>query len=347
MMNDVKMAVYLMAVLCGTVFANTAPVVSNVNVSQRTDGSGVVDIYYTLSDADNDRCTVSIEISDDGGSSWTVTATSLSGDIGENISCGNRHITWNSKTDLPGAYGTNYRIKVIADDGIVDIIPITWVSIADPGFNGYMSKYETTNAQYCQYLNAALATEDIRIQSSDVYGNSGPYSGRIYYDMDDAHAQISYSGGVFFVEIRDGYSMANHPAVEVSWYGATAFCNYYGYRLPTASEWRAVADYDGSYTYGCGTTISHSKANYDNDNPLDLSSYPYTSPVDYYPSYGYGMNDMAGNAREWTSTPRNTYYRILRSGSWYTDDNYQPVAHQSYFTPDITYYGRVGFRVCR
>ena len=65
MMNDVKMAVCLMAVLCGTVFANTAPVVSNVNVSQRTDGSGTVDIYYTLSDADNDRCTVSIAVSND------------------------------------------------------------------------------------------------------------------------------------------------------------------------------------------------------------------------------------------------------------------------------------------
>ena len=88
-------------------FANSAPVVSNVTVSQRTDGSCIVDIYYTLSDADNDRCTVNMAVSDDGGSSWAVTATSLSGDIGENISSGFRQITWNSKADLPGVFGTD------------------------------------------------------------------------------------------------------------------------------------------------------------------------------------------------------------------------------------------------
>ena len=77
----------------GLIFANTSPVVSNVTVIQRTDGSGIVDIYYTLGDENGDNCTISIEISDDGGSSWIVTATSLSGDIGENISPGNRHIT--------------------------------------------------------------------------------------------------------------------------------------------------------------------------------------------------------------------------------------------------------------
>ena len=107
-------------------------------MNPRTDGSGIVDIYYTLSDADNDHCTVSIEVSDDGGSSWNVTATSLLGDIDENISCGNRHITWNSKADLPGEYGTNYRIKVTADDGVLDGPGgMVWVYIDnDPGFNG-------------------------------------------------------------------------------------------------------------------------------------------------------------------------------------------------------------------
>jgi len=95
--------------------------------------------------------------------------------------------------------------------------------------------------------------------------------------------------------------MADHPVGEVSWYGATAFASYYGWRLPTEWEWQAVADFDGTYIYGCGTTINQSKANYYDGgyaNPLGLSSYPYTSPVDYYASYGYGMNDMAGNVWE-------------------------------------------------
>ena len=54
------------------VFANTAPSVSNITVSQRTDGSGIVDIYYTLSDADNDRCTISVLVSSNGGNTGLV-----------------------------------------------------------------------------------------------------------------------------------------------------------------------------------------------------------------------------------------------------------------------------------
>jgi len=61
----------------GLIFANSAPVVSNVTVSQRTDGSKLVDIRYSLSDADGDRCTVSVQVSSDGGSTWTVPAVTF------------------------------------------------------------------------------------------------------------------------------------------------------------------------------------------------------------------------------------------------------------------------------
>jgi hypothetical protein len=157
----ILLSIVLITILPDKAIANSPPVVSNVTASQRTDGSGIVDIYYTLSDADNDDCTVSIEVSDNGGGSWdvSVSPSALSDDIGTNISPGNRHITWDSKTDLPGEYGTNYRVKVTADDGVVDgPAGMAWVSINDLGvpthepFNGEMSKYETTNAQYCQYL---------------------------------------------------------------------------------------------------------------------------------------------------------------------------------------------------
>jgi hypothetical protein len=107
--------VILALALTSQVFANTSPVVSNVTVSQRTDGSGIVDISYMLCDADNDLCDVSVLVSNDGGSTWTVSAVSFTGDIGSNIKPGaGKHITWNCKTDLPEAYGTNYRVKLTA-----------------------------------------------------------------------------------------------------------------------------------------------------------------------------------------------------------------------------------------
>lgn len=226
--------------------------------------------------------------------------------------------------------------------------------ISKGGFTGEMSKYETTNAQYCQFLNEALASGDISIDianpniavGANGSNNGVDFVGKPYFDIDASslYSLISYSDGVFSVLNRDGYDMSNHPVLEVSWYGATAFCNYYGYRLPTEWEWQAVADYDGSFTYGCGATIDFSKANYYAANPLNLS-YLLTSPVDHFDSYGYGMNDMAGNAWEWTSTV-NGNNSILCGGSWGVNDFKCAVSFREDISSDKTGTS-IGFRVCR
>jgi len=231
--------------------------------------------------------------------------------------------------------------------------------ISHGGFSGQMSKYETTNSQYCQFLNVALASGDITVSSNVVYGANGSNPGadfvdEIYFDTcctADSDSQITYSSGTFSVRSRDGYDMSNHPVVEVSWYGATAFCNYYGWRLPTEWEWQAVADYDGSFTYGCGETIDQSKANHYDDgyaNPLGLSRSPYTSPVNHYPAYGYGMNDMAGNVWEWTSSIYNSgSKRVFRGGGWSHDYDYCTVSSRYGIEPHVTNDDFGGFRVCR
>ena len=142
--------------------------------------------------------------------------------------------------------------------------------------------------------------------------------------------------------------MANHPVVGVSWYGARAFCLHYGYSLPTEWEWQAAADYDGSYDYPCGTTIDTSKVNYLQANPLNLSQDPYTTPVDHYPSYGYGLNDMGGNVWEWTSTfdVNMDGSVILRGGAWNSpEDECSVSGHRSLDRAGRTNYN--GFRVCR
>ncbi len=55
-----------------------APVVSNVRAVQRA-GSGIVDIYYDVSSANN-PLTVSLAISTNGGVAFNAPAVSLSGD---------------------------------------------------------------------------------------------------------------------------------------------------------------------------------------------------------------------------------------------------------------------------
>ena len=175
------------------------------------------------------------------------------------------------QSDLTGDCAVNLAdLAIMASEWLVDGNPnapdITWVYISDPGggFNGEMSKYETTNAQYCQYLNAAMASGDVRVENDIVYGNSGEYIDQVYCNAYEADSlsQISYSGGTFSVRSREGFDMSNHPVVTVSWYGAMSFAQYYGWWLPTQWEWQAVADHEGEFTYGCGTTIDCDKANY-------------------------------------------------------------------------------------
>lgn len=245
----------------------------------------------------------------------------------------------------------------------VDPCSMRWVDINDPGvpghesFNGQMSKYETTNAQYCQFLNDAKASGDITIDGNDVLGANGlnigvDFVGLIYYDLagpgstydgatNGGAARINYSGGVFTVDSGFNY----HPVTHVNWYGSMAFCNYYGYRLPTEWEWQAVADYNGNYAYGCGPNINNSIANYRNSTHPDG-----TTVVGSFGTYGYGMCDMAGNAWEWTSSCYysgcTSGYRVVRGGCWRFSGGYCTVSDG--FSTDPNGAGNyLGFRVCR
>lgn len=226
---------------------------------------------------------------------------------------------------------------------------ITWVRVDDPGvpgherFNGYVSKYEITNAQYCSFLNSALSSGDIYVllgQSFLARGANGSnlgadFVGQNYYSC-AAGARIKWTGHSFVVQS----CFENHPVSYVSWYGATAFANYYGWRLPTEWEWQAVADFDGSYIYGCGTAIDAGRANY------KYSIHPYnTTPVYAFDPFGYGMCDLAGNVAEWTSSITDGFY-VSRGGHFASEANKCTVSAWGSSTPNGIG-NMLGFRVCR
>lgn len=260
--------------------------------------------------------------------------------------------------DLTGDCRVNLAdLAVLASQWLTEGVPIDgmeWVQINDPGvdghegFNGFMSKYEITNAQYCQFLNYAIASGDIRASLDGfVTGSSGAYSGKLYYfagglgytydgATNGGASRINWSGISFTVD--NGFE--NHPVTYVTWYGAMAFAYYYGWCLPTEWEWQAVADYDGTFTYGCGTSINNSIANYLNSVHPDG-----TTVAGAFGMYGYGVCDMAGNVWEWTQSSGGDF-RYLRGGCWQNDDSFCTVSYQYYLTPEHTACD-VGFRVCR
>ncbi|MBU8871404.1 MAG: hypothetical protein KOO60_11120 [Gemmatimonadales bacterium] len=102
--------------------ANTPPEVANVAAEQRP-FTYLVDISYDLFDADGDPMTVTAYLSIDGGSTFPIECTTVSGDAGAGVlSATGLQITWDAWADYPDYSGTECSISVVADDGVPELI---------------------------------------------------------------------------------------------------------------------------------------------------------------------------------------------------------------------------------
>ncbi|MEE9430026.1 MAG: FISUMP domain-containing protein [Melioribacteraceae bacterium] len=98
------------------VFANTNPVVTNVSFSLT---GTTVTVTYDVADVQQTEVTISMEVSEDGGTTWDYNFGSATGHIGAGIINGtSKTITWTYN----GSSSGSVRIKIIADDLVGDQI---------------------------------------------------------------------------------------------------------------------------------------------------------------------------------------------------------------------------------
>jgi uncharacterized protein (TIGR02145 family) len=109
--------------VAGNTTTSSLPVVSNVTFINNISTTGFVDIYYDVTDAVQNQFTISMEVSNDGGTTYNFACTQVTGDIGTGISKGTgKHIIWNFVREHSGESGTNFKIKIIADNNLGDQI---------------------------------------------------------------------------------------------------------------------------------------------------------------------------------------------------------------------------------
>ena len=139
-------------------------------------------------------------------------------------------------------------------EGCVDEYPVHTVTLSAY----YIGRYEITNDEMVEVLQWAYDNDLIAASSKAVENLVGDRQTVLH--ISDEQCRITWDGKRFGIKAEKG---SGYPCVEVSWYGALAYCNYRsemegltpcydlsdwscdwaadGYRLPTSAEWEKAA----------------------------------------------------------------------------------------------------------
>ncbi len=221
----------------------------------------------------------------------------------------------------------------------------------------YIGKYEVTNREYAEFLNAYGATE---VQS-------GPYAGQTMIEEHEWGLQRTGSQEGPQWAPAEGYE--NHPVIYVSWYGAYEYARWLSnqtgqnYRLPTEAEWE--------YAARGGQSGLKDQFRYAGGNDPDAVAWYRANSVERS-TYQVGtlqpnqldLYDMSGNVWEWCGDVWHENYqgapadgsawteggeqdrRVVRGGSWIDDDNFGRVSARSR-NDSGNRYNLIGFRLAR
>ncbi len=260
-----------------------------------------------------------------------------------------------------------------ADEGDASELPQHPVAVS--AF--YMGRYEVTKAQW----DAVYAWATVNGYS---FNNAG--SGKA---LDHPVQSVSWYDVVKWCNARsqkEGLTPCyTVGGVTYKSGKSTPECNWTarGYRLPTEAEWEYAARGGAAnhrFPWSDADTIQQARANYISYWPSGHPNYaydtnptegyhpaytnggmPYTSPVGAFAANGFGLYDMAGNAREWcwdwhdwsyyaTSPgtdprgPATGAFRVIRGGAWGSYAYHCRVAYRNAGLPDENSYS-IGFRV--
>lgn len=152
----------------------------------------------------------------------------------------------------------------------------------------YVGQTEVTVAQYTHFVNSTSYRSEAEERGFGFVWRAGEWQ-----RVEGANWRTP-SGAM------KGTAAASEPVRQVSLKDAQAYCKWARLRLPTEAEWEKAARGPSGRQYPWGNSWDASKAVVNRSSPNKVGSIPAGNSI-------YGMADMAGNVREWTSTVYDSY----------------------------------------
>jgi sulfatase modifying factor 1 len=162
-----------------------------------------------------------------------------------------------------------------SESGGLDESPVHTVFLSE----FLIDKLEVTNHKFTLFLNAVRTNVDP--------------DGNPILHLDNPDVEIFERNGIYQIAPE----LTLRPVVEVTWWGAKAYCEWMTGRLPTEAEWEKAARGADERRYPWGDeTPAPDLLNYEQNlnRTADVGSYPLSASP-------YGALDMAGNVWEWTA----------------------------------------------
>lgn len=203
-----------------------------------------------------------------------------------------------------------------------------------------IERTEVTNRQYVAFLNSLGAGS---------HNNACFNQACIVTNQENEFSVIQFDSANYTVS----EFAANFPVTGVSWYGAQAYCQAVGRRLPTEAEWERAARGDTGFIYPWGDTWDPNRAVFRGEGrdpgAVEVGSIAGNASP-------YLVLDMAGNVSEWVADNWSpTYYaqpeaqgpnptgpvsgtdKVFRGGSWNTRPFFLRTVHRQHDVPTVTY----------
>ena len=244
---------------------------------------------------------------------------------------------------------------------ILDTVPLHRVHT--DGF--LIQKTETTYGQWLEFLNALTPKEQKRFLSHPANSMQGGenYSllplgeGRWQLTLQPTTQVYQAKTGERLVipgrTRRSSQNWLQLPVAGITWKEAQAFLEWAraSGRIPNArfcteTEWERAARGADDREYPHGDALAPDDANFDETyakqasgfGPDEVGSHPLSRSV-------FGVDDMAGNVWEWTTSHFAAREFVLRGGAWYYGRRSSLVTNREVVEPGVRD-TRVGLRVC-